>query len=144
MTSSSRRTVDDGRGRRCDVSVNATTAVATDATDSTPSLRGEYSQSKHEARVLQKRSIEIRGDGGGGGVGRRGEKRSGARRGLANTRACGTSDTECRRGPKKEQEPWSSGAGERPRATCLPQVSSRIPTGLRNNRARVISGTARV
>lgn len=64
------------------------------------------------------------------------------RRGLADERMCRTSDTgattfyQCRRGPKKEQEPRSSGAGERPRATCPPQVSSRIPTGLRNNCTR--------
>lgn len=36
VTSSSRHTVDDGRGRHCDVSVNATTV---DAIDTTPSLR---------------------------------------------------------------------------------------------------------
>lgn len=53
MTSLSRRTVDDGRGRRCDVSIGATTVAAvSDATDAEFARRRCIHEGRHETRAF--------------------------------------------------------------------------------------------
>lgn len=66
MTSSSRRAVDDGQGRRYDVSTDA--VAATDATDSMSSLRDAYIHRRDTGR-------EFPGKNGRSGENRRGGDR---------------------------------------------------------------------